>query len=193
MQETKPLPPLIFRILSLAILLLGAAWIWVSRVPAAVGKAEKVQAPAKGLTAPGFTLEDPDGLVYELASLKGKVVLLNFWASWCPPCKAEMPAMQEVFDQYKDQGFVILAVNSTIQDDPGEAVAFYEEMGLTFPLLMDRDGSVTQTYQVRSLPTSFFIDREGIIQEVIIGGPMAEALIISRIEKLLQSTNPILH
>lgn len=99
--------------------------------------------------------------------------------------------MQEVYEQYQSEGFIILAVNSTIQDDPDQALAFYQELGLTFPLLMDQDGSVTQAYQVRSLPTSFFIDPEGVIQEVVIGGPMAEALMISRVERLFQAAKPI--
>jgi peroxiredoxin len=192
MKDSKPLSPWKYRSFPIIILILGAGWIWISRIPTAAEGAERVSVPTKGFPAPDFALQDPDGSIYELSSLKGKVVLINFWASWCPPCRSEMPAMDEVYSQYQNQGFIILAVNSTIQDDPDEAKAFFKEMGLTFPLLLDTDGSVTQTYQVRSLPTSFFIDREGIIQEVIIGGPMAEALMISRIEKLLLPENPIL-
>lgn len=191
MKESQPVSPWKFRALSIFILILGAGWIWISRIPAAAEGTERVTAPTKGFPAPDFSLRDSDGSIYELSSLKGKAVLMNFWASWCPPCRSEMPAMEEVFEQYQNQGFVILAVNSTIQDDLDEAKAFFEDMGLTFPLLLDMDGSVTQTYQVRSLPTSFFIDREGIIQEVIIGGPMAEALMISRIEKLLLPAKPV--
>ena len=191
MKESQPESPWKFRALSILILILGAGWIWISRIPAAAEGTERVTAPTKGFPAPDFTLKDSGGSIYELSSLKGKAVLINFWASWCPPCRTEMPAMEEVFELYQNQGFVILAVNSTIQDDPDEAKALFQELGLTFPLLLDTDGSVTQTYQVRSLPTSFFIDREGIIQEVIIGGPMSEALIISRIEKLLLPAKPV--
>ena len=191
MKESQPESPWKFHAISILILILGAGWIWISRIPAAAEGTERVTAPTKGFPAPVFTLKDSEGSIYELSSLKGKAVLINFWASWCPPCRSEMPAMEEVFEQYQNQGFVILAVNSTIQDDLDEAKEFFKEMGLTFPLLLDTDGSVTQTYQVRSLPTSFFIDREGIIQEVIIGGPMSEALIISRIEKLLLPAKPV--
>ena len=107
-------------------------------------------------------------------TLRGQPVLINFWASWCPPCRAEMPAMEKAYQQFQAQGFMILAINSAIQDDRSDADALVQELGLTFPILWDEDGAVTQAYQVKSLPTSFFVDKEGIIREVIIGGPMAE-------------------
>lgn len=179
-----------YRFFAGLVLILGAIWIWVSRVPADLASAGLSPSPASGFPAPDFTVTDQDGNIYGLNTFRGHPILLNFWASWCPPCRAEMPAMQEVYEQYQAQGFIILAVNSTIQDDPEQAAAFFQELGLTFPLLMDRDGAATRKYQVRSLPTSFFIDPEGIIQEVVIGGPMAEALLISRVERLFQAANP---
>ncbi|MCF6278176.1 MAG: TlpA family protein disulfide reductase, partial [Anaerolineales bacterium] len=117
--------------------------------------------------------------------LRGQVVLVNFWATWCPPCRAEMPAFQRAYNDYAEQGFVIVAVNATLQDNLADIVNFVQEFALEFPLALDNDGAVYQQYQVRSLPTSFFIDREGMISEVVIGGPIAEALIRSRIEALL--------
>lgn len=178
-------------VLTILILSLGALWIWVSRVPEDQARASSMSSPMRGFEAPNFSLTDQDGNIYKLEDFRGKAVLVNFWASWCPPCKAEMPAMQKVYELYKSQGFIILAVNSTIQDDEGEASAFFRELGLTFPMLMDHEGTTTQSYQVRSLPTSFFIDPKGIIQEIVIGGPMAEALLISRIERLLSAMDPI--
>ena len=97
-----------------------------------------------------------------------------------------VPAMQKLYEEYKDQGFIILAVNSTVQDNPLEIPPFLEEFGITFPVLLDHTGDVTRAYQVRSLPSSYFINRLGIITEVVIGGPMSEALLRTRIEEALK-------
>ena len=97
--------------------------------------------------------------------------------------------MQEVYEAYGPDEFVILAVNSTNQDRLEAAESFVAERGLTFPTLLDTDGHVFKLYQVFSLPSSYFIDREGIIQEVVIGGPMAEALLRTRIESLLEEAD----
>ena len=94
--------------------------------------------------------------------------------------------MQEVYEEYKDLGFVILAVNTTYQDDLNDALAFAEDLRLSFPILFDTDGIVSHRYQSRALPTSFFIDQDGIIQEVVIGGPMADALLRIRVEQLIE-------
>jgi peroxiredoxin len=96
-----------------------------------------------------------------------------------------MPAMQRVYEEYKDQGFEILAVNATNQDSVEAALAFAQLYSLTFPIVMDTDGSVSRAYNLRALPSSFFIGADGVIQEVVIGGPMAEALLRVRVEQLL--------
>lgn len=97
-----------------------------------------------------------------------------------------MPAIEKMYQEYKDQGLVVLAVDMTYQDDPQKVAPFAQEYGLTFPILLDQTGVVGSAYQLRSLPSSYFIDRFGIIQEVIIGGPMAEALLRTRIEQILK-------
>jgi peroxiredoxin len=97
-----------------------------------------------------------------------------------------MPAIEKVYNEYKDDGLVVLAVNMTYQDTPSNIAPFTDEYRLTFPILLDETGSVGSAYQLRSLPSSFFIDREGIIKEVVIGGPMAEALLRTRIEDVLK-------
>lgn len=97
-----------------------------------------------------------------------------------------MPAMQKAYEAYQDQGFVILAVNATNQDSRQDAVDFAGQYGLTFPILLDTSGEVSSLYQLRSLPTSFFIDRHGVIQEVVIGGPMSEALLRTRVQQLME-------
>jgi cytochrome c biogenesis protein CcmG, thiol:disulfide interchange protein DsbE len=174
------------RILFLVILALGAGWIFLSADKNGISTAGQIPAPQKGFLAPDFTLETLDGERVTLSDLRGKVVLLNFWATWCPPCRAEMPAFQETYIEYEDEDFVILAVNATTQDSLEDITAFIAEYGLSFPIVLDIEGEANRLYQVQSLPTSFFIDEEGIISEVVIGGPIAEALIRSRIEELLK-------
>ena len=174
---------------SLAILLLGAAWIWISRSPEGSTPQGEIQAPQKGFSAPDFTLQTFEGESFNLSDLRGKAILVNFWASWCPPCRSEMPAMQRVYEDFQDQDFLVLAVNSTHQDNLGDAITFAQYHKLDFPILLDQDGSAGRSYDVRSLPTSFFIDPDGIIQDVVVGGPMSEALLRIRAEQLLEA-NP---
>ena len=116
-------------------------------------------------------------------------MVINLWASWCTPCRAEMPAIQNVYEQYGEAGLVVLGVNATNQDNPQNANQFVEEMGLTFPILFDTDGEVSQRYLLTALPTTFFVDSNGTIQEVVVGGPMAEALLRIRIEQLIATTS----
>lgn len=175
---------------SIVVLLLGSAWILVSRADPHSTTSGAIPAPHQGFLAPDFTLQTASGESITLSDLRGQPVLINMWATWCPPCRAEMPAMQSVFSETQAEGFVILAVNATQQDDPARAVAFAQELGLTFPILFDTDGSVTRLYQVSFFPTSYFVDREGIIQEVVLGGPMAEALLRIRARQLLDRTQP---
>ena len=170
---------------SIGILVLAALWIWWSAVPAGAVTMRNNPAPMEGFPAPDFELKTLDGEPISLSDMRGKAVLINFWASWCPPCRSEMPAMQQIYEEYGPDEFVILAVNSTHQDRLTDAESFVAERGLTFPILLDTQGQVSSTYQVRSLPTSFFVDRDGIIREIVIGGPMAEALLRTRAENLL--------
>jgi len=173
------------RLLFLGILILGVAWTLLSTDKSGSTTAGLIPAPQKGFLAPDFTLETLDGESVTLSDLRGRALLVNFWATWCPPCRAEMPAFQKAYRDYEEQGFMIVAVNATLQDNPTDIIAFVEEYGLSFPIVLDNNGAVNQLYQVRSLPTSFFINKEGIISEVVIGGPIAEALIRSRIEELI--------
>ena len=168
------------------LLILGLGWIWLSAVPASAIPGGKVPAPQTGFLAPDFTAETIDGETVRLSDLRDKVVLVNIWASWCPPCRAEMPAIERTYQAYKDKGFVVLAIDSTVQDTAANAQAFVNENKLSFPILMDETGEITRLYHVQSLPTSFFIGSDGIIREVVVGGPMAQALLSSRVEKLLK-------
>ena len=163
----------------------GTTWIGLSRVPvdlvAAVGGGPEL--PREGFTAPGLTLQTLDGETITLSDLHGQAVLINFWASWCPPCRNEMPAIQQVYEEYRDEGFIVLAVNSQEQD--AGVAAFAEPLGLTFPILIDRDGSVFDDYQVAALPTTFFVDRAGVIRGVTTGGFLSRAFFESEVASLL--------
>ena len=170
-----------------AVLSLGVLWILASRVPvAATTGGSPPPSPREGFSAPDFTLETLNGEQISLSELRGKVVLVNFWASWCPPCRAEMPAIESVYRSYKGLGLEVLAVNTTNQDDVTAAAAFVQELGLSFPIPLDHAGAVSASYNLRGLPSSYFIDRQGIIRSVVVGGPMSEALVQSKVEDLLQ-------
>ncbi|MCH7662674.1 MAG: TlpA family protein disulfide reductase [Chloroflexi bacterium] len=171
---------------SIAILFIGAGWTWGSRDTTGTSTGGEIPAPQVGFLAPDFTLQNEAGEFVSLSDFRGKVVLVNLWASWCGPCLREMPAMQSVYDQYKEQGFIVLAVNITSQDSRANAIAFAESLNLTFPILFDVNGVVALAYQMRAFPSSYFIGSDGIIHEVIIGGPMAEALLQVRVEQLLK-------
>lgn len=172
-------------ILYTLLLIAGISWTLLSKAPS-VGSNLAEAAPQAGFAAPDFTLNTPAGETYTLSELKGKAVLVNLWATWCPPCRAEMPAIQKIYDEYKDQGFIVLAIDMTAQDNPLNIAPFVKEFSLTFPILLDETGEIGRAYQLRSLPSSYFIDRNGIISEVVIGGPMAEALLRTRVEKILK-------
>lgn len=180
--------PLQRRLLIAALLLAGLIWMLVSADRSGSATAGQIPAPQQGFLAPDFTLKTPQGDAITLSDLRGQVVLINLWATWCPPCRAEMPAIQRVYEDYREQGFSVLAVNLTYQDDPFAVVPFVQQYGLTFPILLDETGAVAAQYQLRSLPTSFFIGKDGVIREVVIGGPMAEALLQTRVERLLAET-----
>ena len=164
-------------------LLFGAGILWAGGRTNLSGKPPP---PVTGKSVQDFTLTDLEGNKVRLSDFLGKPVVLNFWATWCPPCRAEMPAIEKMYQEYKDQGFTVLAVDMTYQDDPFAIVPFTKEHSLTFPTLIEETGEVASAYQLRSLPSSYFINRAGIITEVVIGGPMSEALLRTRIEKILQ-------
>ena len=173
-------------LVSILILVLGAAWIGISAAFFEGSTNGFIPAPQVSFLAPDFTLQSLDGEQITLSDLRGKAVLINFWGSWCPPCREEMPAMQRVYQEYKDKGFTILAINATYNEKPGRASDFVAENSLKFPIPLDKDGFVSRLYQVSAFPSSYFIDRNGIIQEIVIGGPMAEVLLRTRIETLLR-------
>ena len=170
----------------LMLLGLGLVWIYVSADRSGASTAGKVPAPQQGFLAPDFELKTPTGETVRLSDLRGQAVLVNLWATWCPPCRAEMESIEKVYQEYKDRGFVVLAVNMTYQDDPLAIMPFVNKQKLTFPILLDETGEMANAYQLRSLPSSYFIRPDGVINEVVIGGPMSEALLRTRIQDILK-------
>jgi len=170
----------------LGVLILGGAWIWLSAVPASATTGGEIPSPREGFAAPPFSLETLDGEMVSLQDLQGKVVIVNLWATWCPPCRAEMPAIERVYRANVDQGLVILGIHTTFQDGQEAARAFVQDFDLTFPVLLDRTGDVSRQYQLRALPSTYFIDRKGMIQHVVIGGPMSEATLETYVQDILR-------
>lgn len=120
-----------------------------------------------GGEAPAFVLNEASGGAVSLEDQRGKVVLVNFWATWCAPCEVEMPVLQQAYEAHRERGFTVLAVDF---DEPaGDVQAFGDKLGLTFRLLLDPGGEVQQLYRVRGYPTSVFVDSHGVIRVYHIG------------------------
>lgn len=126
-----------------------------------------IEKPEKAIRAPDFALEDLSGKRVSLKDLRGKVVFLNFWATWCVPCRQEMPTMEKLHRELKDQGLEVVAVN--IKEGKKEVRKFFDELGLTFTALLDRDGKVSEEYGAWSIPLSYFISRKGEFIGKVIG------------------------
>ena len=139
----------------------------------------------QGDRAPNFTLTTLDGKEVSLSDYQGKKVVLNFWATWCPPCKAEMPHMQNYYEDMAEQENVeILAVNLTSSDVGLDKVElFKEDYGLSFPIPLDEEGNVGKTYQAITIPTTYMIDTTGTIQNKIVG-PMDEQMLTDYVSNL---------
>jgi peroxiredoxin len=132
-------------------------------VPVGETRAKKlgVETPERKTAAPDFTLKDHAGKQFALKEVRGKVVFLNFWATWCPPCIEEMPAIEKLHRDLEKEGLVILAVN--FQESPERVRDFFREHNLTFTALLDRDGKVFELYQAWALPVSIVINKRGEI------------------------------
>lgn len=148
---------------------------------------ENDQGFKEGERAPGFTLNDLQGNKVSLEDFRGKKVILNFWASWCGPCRDEMPDMQEFYEEKKDQNIEVVAVNLThFERNRDEIEQFVSEFDLTFPIPLDEGGHQKEVYQVINIPTSYFLDEEGIIKHVY-RGPMTKAYMEDKINEMSDS------
>jgi thiol-disulfide isomerase/thioredoxin len=155
-------------------------------LPGAARAAYLLRAWPEGKVAPAFALTDLDGKTWNLAALKGQPVMLNFWASWCEPCRAEMPSLELVATRHERAGLVVLAVN--YQEAAPAIKRFLDVLPFSLPILLDRDGAATAAWTPRVFPTTVLIDRGGTPRHSVLGdldwmGPVARDLI----EPLLQS------
>jgi cytochrome c biogenesis protein CcmG/thiol:disulfide interchange protein DsbE len=167
----------------LSLITLGlAAWQWLEGRQR-LARQSRAAPPEATATATDFTLISADGTPVSLSDLRGKVVLLNFWATWCPPCTAEMPDLNALYRRYGgEKNFVVVGVN--LEEQPKEVADFARQKHIDFPLLLDRDGRVTRkAYRVRTLPASVIIDREGITRDSWVGRLLREAM-LARLEKV---------
>jgi cytochrome c biogenesis protein CcmG/thiol:disulfide interchange protein DsbE len=165
--------------LILVVLLVGVGWIWMNRAPG--GKTQAyTEAPAIGYVAPDITLTDTDGRTFQLSGLRGRPVVLNFWATWCPPCRAELPELQAASQRLAGQ-VAIVGVNQG--EAPAEVQAFAQQQGLTFQIPLDTQMEASRLYLVRNLPTTFFIDRSGVIREMQVG-PLTEATLSQQLHSV---------
>jgi peroxiredoxin len=145
--------------------------------PAAAAAENAVPGVQKGNLAPDFQLTDLDGKPVRLSDYRGRKVVLNFWASWCYPCKMETPHMEEFYEKYRSNNFIILGVNVTnTEASPEDARKFAREYKLSYPVLLDEKGEVTDRYQVVGYPTTLVIDSKGVIREKFQGAIDYETL-----------------
>jgi peroxiredoxin len=139
-------------------------------------KTEKSSLPKLGTAAIEFNFQDLKGQTWSLDKVKGKVVLLRFWADWCPYCRYEMPVIDKYYRKLNKEGFLVLAVN--VKQSAEVALAFTAQLDITFPILVDPDGKMARRYGVYAIPTNFLIDREGVIREILIGEVFKEEKVL---------------
>lgn len=187
--------------LGILALILGGLWYWEQRgnerasdngrygiveLPAAKNPTGQSPKAEVGRAGPDFLLERPGGGTLRLSDLQGSPVILNFWATWCPPCRAEIPELVAVYERYKARGLVIVGVDLQEADDI--VLGFADEFGITFPLVIDRDGELGDSWRlggpIKGIPTSYFIDATGVIRDQYYG-PMTKDALAERLAKIL--------
>ena len=185
----------------LIVFIVGGLWYWdsrgggVSRSGGAFGIVELAEAknptgrspaPEVGRAGPDFLLETPQGGTLRLSDLQGQPVLINFWATWCPPCRAEMPELVAAYETHQEHGLVIVGVD--LQETNSQVLEFADEFGIVFPLVIDRNGEVADAWRlggpIEGIPTSYFLDETGVIRAFFYGPMTAESL-EDRLEEIL--------
>ena len=169
--------PKIILIMVLALMLVSGL------IMAGCSTPNSAQGPQIGKLAPDFKLSNLEGQSVSLGDFRGKPVLLNFWASWCGPCRYEMPFIQEIYEEWSDKGLIILTVN--LQENPSQVKEFVESFGFSFPVLLATNRKVPLAYNIRGIPATFFIDKDGIIQDIKIGAFAGKTEIESRLSKIM--------
>ena len=190
--------------LGLLAVILGGLWYWDARgdgggandaygaveLPEAKNATGRAPAPEVGRAGPDFLLEQPGGGTLRLSDLQGQPIVLNFWASWCAPCRAEMPELVRAYAEFRDDGLEIVAVN--LQETNNKILGFADEFGIEFPIAIDRDGELKDVWRLGGpfggIPSSYFLDEAGIVQDIVYG-PLTDDMLVERIGLLLEGTN----
>jgi len=161
--EVKPsgARQLVITLAAVAILALAFGVVWL--------QSAKYEPLTVGMAAPDFTLPDMAGKNQKLSDYRGKVIFLNFWATWCKPCKEEMPSMQALWDNLKKEEFVMLAISMDRVTTKKDIPPFVENMKLTFPILADSWGQTDSRYKLMGVPETYIIDQDGVLREKVIG------------------------
>jgi cytochrome c biogenesis protein CcmG, thiol:disulfide interchange protein DsbE len=168
-----------WNLLIVVILVAGAAWTAASRVTTAQATRERARR-----ATPDIFLPTLDGGMFRLSQQYGKPVIVNFWATWCPPCRAELPAFEEVYKNHRSDGLMIVGVD--IAEPQDVVTQFVADMGLTFPIALDSDGEALALYRVQGFPTTLFVGRDGTIRDMTIGGPLTKAAIEGKVIDLMK-------
>jgi thiol-disulfide isomerase/thioredoxin len=148
--------------------------------------ASRPTAPKIGEPAPEISLQSMTGDPIVLSKLQGRPVLVNFWATWCGPCREEFPALVRKYKQYQAQGFVVIGVNTQDENSDAGVLTFMKNTLVNFPIVRDVGNRLGQTYRIDGLPTSFFIDKSGILRDIVVGGPMTDDFIDQQFAKINQ-------
>ncbi|WP_068773719.1 TlpA disulfide reductase family protein [Paenibacillus sp. FJAT-26967] len=153
-------------IVAIVVLLAVAAFVQNGKSDNKETAAPAKVGPRPGMISPSFTLPDLEGKPYQFGGERSKPVILNFWASWCGPCKAEVPDLIELYGKYGDK-VDLVAINITSQDSEKSARDFAKEYGINFPVLLDAPGDVTASYKFMVVPTSFLVGKDGVVREMV--------------------------
>lgn len=167
------------------VILLSLIWIIFTPTLFPPAQSSMLSAPHAGFKAPDFSLATPANETITLSDLEGQPVLILFWASWCSVCKSIMPGLQEVYAEFTSKGFEILAVNATNQDGLTAAIAYFQNQGYTYPMLIDENGKASRSYQVRALPTAILVNPDGSIRDLVIGSGLSEGYLRSELTTIL--------
>jgi thiol-disulfide isomerase/thioredoxin len=161
------------------ILIAGVMWTVASRVTTAQATRDRARR-----ATPDFSLDTLDGGKFKLSDQMGKPVIVNFWATWCPPCRAELPAFEEVYRNNRAKGLIVVGVD--VAESSDVVAKYVAETGLTFPIALDVGGEATELYRIQGMPTTFFVGRDGRIHDMVIGGPLTKAAIESKVAELMK-------
>jgi len=160
-------------------------YLLIALVTAVFAAASLASSGIVGREAPDFALKSASGTNIRLSEYRGDVVMLNFWATWCGPCRQEMPLLNELFGRYQRVGFSLLGVN--IDDEPMRATAMAEDLGIGFPVLFDTEKKVSRLYEVEAMPATVLVDRFGVVRYIHHGyKPGYEDMYLDQVRALLR-------